>query len=222
METTVSSPEAAAVDALKAKLEDSNCPVFARAFGTHLKTYPQEPEQLAEKLGRSRPWGIQMFGISKLDEDILAKAEKDGASFRELRKLYTSPQSGINENYRGNKTGNTGNSDLVTGNSPENSGNNEYNSGNTPGNTISAGFPLIRRTITVMIEGLHFWSWSKDYPEKVGEVADRWLIRLWTGWWIIGLGVLAIGLAADGFWHTRHLQTWATRFELGVTPIGAI
>ncbi|OGR90334.1 MAG: hypothetical protein A2992_00255 [Elusimicrobia bacterium RIFCSPLOWO2_01_FULL_59_12] len=220
--TTLGS-ESKALEALKVRVNDPACPplTLARQAKAHLIAYPQSIEQLAAKLGKSRPWLSQLLGFLDLPEEVLAKAEAEKAGFYELQQLRTANPSAKNKtnatNGVTNAPTNATNAGTNATNGPTNatnvSENNETNATNTPTNAPSPGYPLLRDTVNAVAHLVFFW--AKD--SKLGELAEQWALRLQLTGWARGVGILLLwGLAGYGSWHlVREIRArapvWVSR-----------
>jgi hypothetical protein len=93
------SVEDQALIALKTKVNTKNYSAvqLVRDINAYLTQFPQDYEVLARKIGKSPNWVYQMIGFSELHSDVLDKAEKDGAGFKDLQALKSACRSAKNK-----------------------------------------------------------------------------------------------------------------------------
>ena len=94
------SVEDQALIALKTKVNTKNYSAvqLVRDINAYLTQFPQDYEVLAPKIGKSPNWVYQMIGFSGLPKEVLDKAKKDGAGFKDLQALKSASRSAKNEN----------------------------------------------------------------------------------------------------------------------------
>ena len=176
MGTTVAGPEVAALETLKAKIDDPNRPTLdlARALQAHLAAYPQTQSDLADKLGvpQKRPYLSQVLALLKLPSDVQDSIAGQALSGREMWRLSLS-----HGNKPENRVKTPGSSDENTENTPENTENTENTCENTvnkhenrPQTPPSAGYPLLRDTVNAVTRLVFFW--AKD--SNLGDLAEQW------------------------------------------------
>lgn len=234
MDTTATIPEAEALESLKAHVADDKYPILslAREAEHHRQTYPQKLDELAQKMGKSRPWLSQLLGILDLPTDVLEKAETDRLGFRELRDLRAAYRPQISGNAIGNggnaaeniersgdNVGNaSGNAITLFGNAGNVTKNGQMDErsapidGNAAGNArnpIGNGYPLIRDTLNTLVRLTLFWVKEPG----LGEIAERWLVRFTeTGWLRLALAALALVFAGYGGWSlTQKVSSYGFR-----------
>jgi hypothetical protein len=210
--------EQPALELLKQKLADPSLPFvsFLHAFEAHRQAFPQHPEQLAKKIGKSENWGYQAVGFLDLPRDVLEKAEKERAGYRELQAL----KSAFSSAKSAKSDGQPAKDDYNNAKSMNNltpPAKDELNSakwaaklnpqGLAAKNALNApdDHPLMKDSINFVAQ-LFWWikSIQPDKPIKPGDLA----VRLWNSFWSSWRRVLVIGmilvLAGFGGWQTVH------------------
>ncbi len=85
--------EAAALEPLKARINDPSCPTLdlARALQTHLTAYSQSFQTLADKLGmpKKRTYLSEVAALARLPPSEQEKIKGQVLSWRAIRKLLT-------------------------------------------------------------------------------------------------------------------------------------